>query len=205
MFDNAFAALAALLTPVGGAAAAIVVLTLAVRAALHPLTRRAVRGERARLKLAPKLADLRRRRAGDPARLAEESMALYRAAGVSPFAGLLPVLAQAPVFIVLFNIFKGQTGALGVHLLSGGHTLVFMALLAGLTGVAWLTSRRSAMLIRANPPAETSGLMARLPRILPYTTVASGLFLPMALVIYLLTSTTWSLVENTLLRRGLPG
>jgi YidC/Oxa1 family membrane protein insertase len=205
MFDNVFAALAALLTPIGGAIAAIVVLTLAVRAALHPLTRRAVRGERARMSLAPKLAALRRRHANNPARLAEVSMALYRAAGVSPFAGLLPVLAQAPVFIVLFNIFAGQTGVLGEHLVSGGHTPLFLALLAGLTGVAWLTSRRAAMLIRANPPAEASGLMARLPRILPYTTVASGLVLPMALVIYLLTSTTWTLVENTLLRRGLPG
>ena len=142
-----------LLTPVGGAAAAIVVLTLAVRAALHPLTRRAVRGERARLSLAPKLSDLRRRHAGDPTRLAEESMALYRAAGVSPFAGLLPVLAQAPVFIVLFNVFEGQTGVLGEHLFTGGPVLVFLALLAGLTVVAWLTSRRAATLL----PVDAAG------------------------------------------------
>jgi YidC/Oxa1 family membrane protein insertase len=214
MFDSvtipaahAFAALATLLIPLGGPAAAIVVLTLAVRAALHPLTRRAVRGERARLRLTPQLAALRRRHAGNPARLAEESMALYRAAGVSPLAGLLPVLAQAPAFILLFNIFAGQAGVLGEHLFSGEHGLVFLALLAGLTAVAWLTSRRAAMLTRANAsltgsPAP-SGLVVRLPRILPYATVASGLVLPMALVVYLLTSTAWTLVENTVLRRGL--
>ena len=202
MFDTAFATLAHLLAPVGGAAAAIVVFTLAVRAALHPLTRRAVRGERARLRLAPKLSDLRRRHAGDPTRLAEESMALYRAAGVSPFAGLLPVLAQAPVFIVLFNVFKGQTGVLGEHLFTGGPVLVFVALLAGLTVVAWLTSRRAATLVPVDAPG---GLVARLPRILPYTTVASALVLPMALVVYLLTSSAWTVVENTLLRRGMPG
>jgi YidC/Oxa1 family membrane protein insertase len=212
MFDSitvpaahAFAALAALLTPIGGAATAIVVLTLAVRAALHPLTRRAVRGERARLSLAPKLAALRRRHSGNPARLAEESMAFYRAAGVSPLAGLLPVLAQAPVFLLLFTIFARQAGGtvLGEHLF-GGHGLVFMGLLAGLTVVAWLTSRRATRLLRENVGPE-EGLMARLPRILPYTTIASGLVLPMALVIYLLTSSAWTLVENTLLRRGLPG
>ena len=213
MFDSitvpaahAFAALTALLTPIGGAAIAIVVLTLAVRAALHPLTRRAVRGERARQSQPPKLAALRRRHAGNPARLAEESMALYRAAGVSPLAGLLPVLAQAPVFLLLFTIFARQAGGtvLGEHLFGGGHGLVFMGLLAGLTVVAWLTSRRAARLLRENVGPE-EGLMARLPRLLPYTTIASGLVLPMALVIYLLTSTTWTLVENTLLRRGLPG
>src|SRR6185503_17169923 len=113
-----------------------------------------------------------------------------------------PVLAQAPVFIVLFNVFKGQTGVLGEHLFTGGPVLVFVALLAGLTVVAWLTSRRAATLVPVDAPG---GLVARLPRILPYTTVASALVLPMALVVYLLTSSAWTLVENTLLRRGMPG
>jgi YidC/Oxa1 family membrane protein insertase len=202
-------ALAALLTPIGGLPAAIVVLTLAVRAALHPLTRRAARGERARLSLSPKLAALRRRHAGNPTRLAEDSMALYRTAGVSPLAGLMPLLAQAPVFVVLFHIFGGQAAGtvLGERLFTGQHALVFLALLVGVTAVAWLTSRRGAMLIRVNAPlaepAAASGLVARLPRIMPYATVASALVLPMALVIYLLTSTAWTLVENTVLRRGL--
>jgi YidC/Oxa1 family membrane protein insertase len=211
------AALAALLTPIGGLPAAIVLLTLVGRAALHPLTRRAARGERARLRLAPKLAALRRKHAGNPTRLAVESMALYRSAGVSPLAGLMPVFAQAPVFIVLFHLFAGQAAGtvLGERLFTGQHVLVFLALLAGLTAIAWLTSRRTAMLMRANAPVaepampaaasdpDASGLIARLPRILPYATVASALALPMALVIYLLTSTAWTLVENTVLRRGL--
>jgi YidC/Oxa1 family membrane protein insertase len=205
-------ALATLLTPIGGLPAAIVLLTLGVRAALHPLTRRAVRGERARLGLVPALAALRRRHAGNPTRLAEESMALYRSAGVSPWAGLMPALAQAPVFVVLFHIFAGQAAGtvLGERLVSGQHPLVFVALLAGLAAVAWLTSRRVAMLLRVNAPRTEgapsvagSGLVARLPRMLPYATVASALVLPMALVIYLLTSTAWTLVENIALRRGL--
>jgi YidC/Oxa1 family membrane protein insertase len=205
-------AFATLLTPIGGLPAAIVLLTLGVRAALHPLTRRAVRGERARLGLAPELAALRRRHAGNPTRLAEESMALYRSAGVSPWAGLMPVLAQVPVFVVLFHIFAGQAAGtvLGERLVNGQHLLVFVALLAGLAAVAWLTSRRVAMLLRVNapltepaPPVARSGLVARLPRMLPYATVASALVLPMALVIYLLTSTAWTLVENIALRRGL--
>jgi YidC/Oxa1 family membrane protein insertase len=206
-------ALATLLAPLGGLAAAIVVLTLVVRAALHPLTRRAVRGERARLRLTPKLAALRRRHAGDPTRLAEESMALYRTAGVSPLAGLLPVLAQAPVFMLLFHIFGGGASGtvLGAHVLSGGPLPAFLPLLGGLVLVAWLTSRRTAMVMQVNAslagpaaPTAASGLLARLPRILPYATIVSALVLPMALVVYLLTSTAWALVENTVLRRGLP-
>lgn len=54
--------LISLLTPiVGGAAVAIAVVlfTCVVRLLLHPLARAAVRGERARAVLAPKIAELR--------------------------------------------------------------------------------------------------------------------------------------------------
>jgi YidC/Oxa1 family membrane protein insertase len=199
-----FTSLATLLTPLG----AVIAVTLAVRAALHPLTRAAVRGERARMRLAPKLAELRRRHAKNPTKAAEESLALHRAAGVSPFAGLLPALAQAPVFIVLYRLVatNGTGSLLGQHLLSGAAPW-FALLLAGIAVVAWLTSRRTAMLMRTTAalnPVPAGGL-GRLPRLLPYTTVVAAAFVPMALAVYLLTSTTWTLVENTLLRRGLPG
>jgi YidC/Oxa1 family membrane protein insertase len=199
-----FTLLATALTPFG----AVIAVTLAVRAALHPLTRAAVRGERARMRLAPKLAELRRRHTKNPAKAAEESLALHRAEGVSPFAGLLPVLAQAPAFFLLYRVVaaEGAGTLLGQHLL-GPSAPLFALVLAGIALVAWFTSRRTAMLMRTNdalnpPPA---GVLGRLPRVLPYTTVVAAAFVPMALAVYLLTSTSWTLVENTLLRRGLPG
>jgi YidC/Oxa1 family membrane protein insertase len=199
-----FTMLAATLTPIG----AVIAVTLAVRAALHPLTRAAVRGERARMRLGPKLAELRRRHAGDPVRAAEETLALHRAEGVSPFAGLLPVLAQAPVLFLLYRLVTtGDAGTmLGQHLLSGAAP-VFALVLLGIGVVAWLTSRRTAILMRTNaalapPPA---GVLGRLPRVLPYTTLVAAAFVPLAVSVYLLTSTSWTLLENTLLRRGLPG
>jgi YidC/Oxa1 family membrane protein insertase len=205
-----FTLLANLLTPFG----AIVAITLAVRAALHPLTRAAVRGERAKLRLAPKLAELQRRHAKNPAKAAEESLALHRAEGVSPFAGLLPVLAQAPVFFLLYRAVaaEGAGTLLGQHLLSGAAPL-FALVLAGVAVVAWLTSRRTATLMRTTATLSRSsaaassgaGLLGKLSRVLPYTTVAFAAFVPMALAVYLLTSASWTLVENTLLRRGLPG
>jgi YidC/Oxa1 family membrane protein insertase len=204
-----FTMLANVLTPFG----AIVAITLIVRAALHPLTRAAVRGERAKLRLAPKLADLQRRHAKNPAKAAEESLALHRAEGVSPFAGFLPVLAQAPVIFLLYRAVaaEGAGTMLGLHLVSAAAP-VFALVLAGVAAVAWLTSRRTAMLMRTNAtmsPTTTTGgqagLLARLPRVLPYTTLAFAAFVPMAIAVYLLTSTSWTLVENTLLRRGLPG
>jgi YidC/Oxa1 family membrane protein insertase len=197
-----FAMLAAVLTPVG----AIVLITLAVRAALHPLTRSAVRGEKARLRLAPKLAEIRRKHAKDPTKAAEATLALHKAEGISPFAGLLPLLVQIPVFFLLYRLVSGEGGGtfLGQHLFSGAAPW-FALLLAGLTVVAWFTARRSTMLMQYSPVTAQPGVLARLPRILPYTTVVAAAFVPMALAVYLLTTTTWTLVENIVLRRGLPG
>jgi YidC/Oxa1 family membrane protein insertase len=122
------------------------------------------------------------------------------------------VLAQAPFFYLLYRVVSGQGAGtlLGAHLLSPAAAPLFLALLAGIALVAWLTSRRTAMLMRAVPSPTTSGAaasgtIAKLSRVLPYSTVVAAAFVPMALALYLLTSTAWTLVENTLLRRGLPG
>lgn len=215
--------LSTVLAPLGGAAAAVVAVTLLVRLLLHPLTRAAVRGERARAALAPQLAVLRKRHGKDAAALAQAFTELHREAGVSPLAGLLPMLLQLPVFILLYQLFVraeigGQANTLldstvfgaplSAHLLTPAgawapHLLVFGALVALLTGLAWLTSRRAVRLARLAEQPPT-GLLAALPRVLPYAILVSALVLPLAAVLYLVTSTAWTVAENAALRRGLP-
>ncbi|WP_326555282.1 YidC/Oxa1 family membrane protein insertase [Micromonospora sp. NBC_01813] len=101
------ASLATLLAPMAGAqaaAAAIIVVTIALRLLLSPLTWLQIRAEVRRTALAPQVRQLRRRHADDPQRLAAETMALYRSAGASPFAGCLPALAQAPFFVLMYQL-----------------------------------------------------------------------------------------------------
>lgn len=218
------------LGPVGGTATAIVVFTVLVRLILHPLTRAAVRGERSRQRLAPQIVELRKRHQGDTARLSEAVLALHQKEGVTPFAGMLPLLAQAPFFLITYQIFVrteigGQVNELltrtlfgtpmGAHLWESetflnGHIWVFGGLLAGLGVLAWLTARRSVRLTavyaaRNDPAPAGPNWLARLPRILPYITVVTALFVPLAAGLYILTSSAWTLAENVLLRRGLPG
>ena len=142
--STALSHLASALSPVGGAVAAIVVLTLAVRLALHPLTRAAVRGERVRARLAPRLAELRQRHGSDLVRLSQETQSLYRSEQISPFVGVLPLLVQLPMIFVLYRVFSHGDGPLAAahlfgvplhaHLLaslaSGGALVVFGVVLA---------------------------------------------------------------------------
>ena len=79
LLDGAHAllmALAALLEPLAGAAsaaAAVVLVTVLVRAALIPVGISQAKAERTRARLAPRIADLRRRHANDPERLQRET------------------------------------------------------------------------------------------------------------------------------------
>jgi len=162
---------ASALTPIGGAAAAIVLCTAALRLLLLPLTLAAVRGERARAALAPRVAQLRRRYAEDPGRLATELTELYRTERSSPLAGCLPVLLQAPFFMVVYRIFTaprvaGRSNALlaghlfgvplGTHLFGGGHPLAFLPVIAALLMLGWLAARRARRVAAATSASPTS-------------------------------------------------
>lgn len=128
--------LAGLLQPLVGvssAAAAIVLVTLLVRAALVPVGISQAKAERTRARLAPKLAELRRKHSADPERLQRETLALYSAEGASPFAGCLPMLVQAPIVGIIYALFILPTIAGHPNELLG-HTLFGVPLGSSLAG-----------------------------------------------------------------------
>ena len=220
-------ALTNLLTPVLGGLAAvvgIVVCTAAVRLLVTPLTFRALRGQAAQARLAPEIQRLRQRYAKKPERLQSELTALYQREGTSVFAGFAPLLAQWPVFSVLYLLFRSPTvgGApnrllsrdllgvpLGSHWLSGAgafsaHGAVFIGVLAVLAAACWLAARSAR---RALPQTASSGLspagaasnpqaLTAVTKVLPFITVAIAAFAPLAGAIYLVTSTGWSAAER---------
>jgi YidC/Oxa1 family membrane protein insertase len=202
--------LAEVLTPVAGGLAgalAIVVFTLLVRLLISPLTYLQVRGERRRAALAPQIEKLRERYRDDPLALATETIAVQRAAGAGPFVTLLPGLAQAPFFMIMFRLVHPAAGvvtgllagaAFGVpltaHLFAG--LPVFAVLLAVAGALAWWSARR----MRRTWTTEPAGIARILPW-LPYGTVLVIAYLPLAGALYLLTSTAWTGLEHAIWRR----
>lgn len=206
MFHALGSALAGIATP----ALAIVLFTAAVRLLLHPLSRAAVRGEKARAALAPELRALRDEHGGDPRELQEKTLELYRDNGTSLFAGCLPALAQAPFFMVMYQLVTTPNPLLEGALLgtplgarwlgAPGLDPVFLALFAALTAVAFATSRwQAAVAARSGAPQPP---FAALLRLLPFGTVPVAAVLPLAAGVYLLTTTSWTLVERALLYRA---
>jgi YidC/Oxa1 family membrane protein insertase len=88
----------------GSYAAAIVVLTVIIKAILWPLQNKATASMKRMQEIQPKMATLREKYADDPQRLNEELLQLYKKHGVNPASGCFPMLIQIPIFFGFYNM-----------------------------------------------------------------------------------------------------
>jgi YidC/Oxa1 family membrane protein insertase len=84
----------------------IVFLVVLLRLLMVPLFVKQVNSQRKMLAVAPQLQELRKRYKNDKQRLNEETMKFYKENGVNPLGGCLPMVAQFPVFISLFQVLR---------------------------------------------------------------------------------------------------
>ena len=88
---------------------AIIMLTLVVMVVLTPVT---LKGTRSMIKmqhLGPELKKIQARHKGNREALNQEMMAFYKANNINPMGGCLPLFAQMPVFLVLYQVLRGIT------------------------------------------------------------------------------------------------
>jgi YidC/Oxa1 family membrane protein insertase len=225
--------LADLLQPLFGAsaaAAAIVLFTALVRLLVHPLSRAAARGQKARTALQPKIAELRKKHGKNPEKLQRAVLELHAEEKVSPLAGCLPGLLQVPAFFLLYHLFSSDTiggranALLGHELFAAplggrwadalqgglfeGAGLVYAGLFVVVAGVAVFSYRLSKRMMAASPalPAgeqQVAGLGA-VTKVMPFMsffTLVTVAVVPLAAALYVVTSTTWSVVERAVLYR----
>ena len=81
----------------------IIALTIVVNICMYPLTMKQIHATQAMQSLQPKLAELQKKYAKDRQKLAQEQMKLYRESGMSPTGCLLPLFAQMPIWIALYQ------------------------------------------------------------------------------------------------------
>lgn len=88
-----------------GAGVATIVITILVRFALYPLSKKAVKAQIEMQKLAPELEALKVKHKDNQEEMARKTLALYKDRGVNPFAGIFVLLIQLPVVFALYHIF----------------------------------------------------------------------------------------------------
>lgn len=214
VLTSAVGQLADLLHPLFGTAAvaaAIVLFTVLVRLLVHPLSRAAARGQRARAQLQPQVAELRKRYAKQPEKLRAAVLELHADAKVSPLSGLLPSLLQLPAFFLLYRLFSGGGDELLSHrlfaaplggrwadALAGGGVfgpagLVYVGLFLVVVAVATFTY------VRARRTAVDDSAVGRVLPLMSFLTLVTVAVVPLAVALYVTTSAAWSAVERALL------
>lgn len=83
----------------------ILILTIAIKLLLLPLTFKAYLSQAKMKVLKPEVDEIQGKFKEEPMKLQQEMMALYRKAGVSPLGGCLPMLLQMPILIAMFRFF----------------------------------------------------------------------------------------------------
>jgi YidC/Oxa1 family membrane protein insertase len=163
---------------IGAYGVAIIILTIIIRLALAPLQQFQLVTQRKTMveqrKLAPQVADLRKKYKKDPQKLNTEMMALYKEHGVNPLGGMigcLPLIVQIPILTALYYVFTGftHTSALAQpfvfipnlnenpnhHLLFAGFPIPILAYLVFPLLAALTTLIQSRMLQMPPPPNPT--------------------------------------------------
>ena len=102
-----------MLDVIGAYGMAIIVLTIIIRLILAPLQQFQLVTQRKSMaeqrKLAPQVADLRKKYKKDPQKLNTEMMKLYQEHGVNPLGGMigcLPLVIQMPILMALYYVFR---------------------------------------------------------------------------------------------------
>lgn len=191
---------------------ALAVLTLFVRAAMLPLSLRSWRSQRARLALAPELDRLRRRYGADRNRLARELEAAHRRAGIAPLSGVGVALLQLPLLGASYRLATAPWIGTTVNIVTTaplwGTTLSahWLPLIRGAGAFSAPTAALCAVLVvlavlARRTAAQQGGDGPALLRLLPYATLVTAAVLPLAVSIYLVSSTLWTVAERAAFAR----
>ncbi len=86
----------------------IIVFSIIIKLALHPLTKTSMRSMRNMQKLQPIMAELKEKYKNDPKQINIQTMKLYKDYGVNPAGGCLPLLLQLPILYALYSLFTAS-------------------------------------------------------------------------------------------------
>ncbi|OGF26169.1 hypothetical protein A2331_01805 [Candidatus Falkowbacteria bacterium RIFOXYB2_FULL_34_18] len=197
---------------------AIIILTIIIKLILWPLSRKALKSQKALQEIQPKIEEIKKKYKDKKEEMGKAMMQLYKDNKVNPFSSCLPLLIQFPFLIAVFRVFRDGFGShldllypfithpeaidynfLGIIDLSLTHNIV----LAGLAGLAqfWQTQ----MMMSKRPEVKTLGakdedmtaIMNKQMKIfMPIMTVMIGYQFSAGLALYWLVSTLFQALQQ---------
>lgn len=170
----------------------IILVTFMIKLAFYKLTETSGRSMAKMRKLQPRLKSLQERYKDDRPQLSQKMMELYKTEKVNPAAGCLPMLIQIPFFIAFYWVLlesvemRQAPFALWITDLSSRDPYFVLPLLMG-----------AAMFVQQKlNPAPPDPIQAKVMTVLPIMFTGFFAFFPSGLVLYWLTNSVLSVLQQ---------
>ncbi|WP_245684705.1 YidC/Oxa1 family membrane protein insertase [Orenia metallireducens] len=182
----------------------IIILTLAIKLILYPLTHKQTSSMKKMQQIQPEIEKLREKYGDNQQKFQEETMKLYQKHKINPLSGCLPMLVQMPILIALFQALRGWGD------LAGQSFLIIPDLSQGymplviLTGVvtavqSLLTQNISFDDIKSNPQKVIADNKMAL--FMPLFIIFIGASLPAGVLLYWFISNLIMVIQQYLISR----
>lgn len=194
---------------------AIIVLTILVRVAFFPLTRKTLKSQKAMSELAPKIQEIKEKFKDDKSAQSAATMRLYKENNINPLAGCLPLIIQIPILIALYKVFMSislfkpesagllygfidNPGVINKMFLGFLDITIKNPVLAVMSGaLQFLQARETSIQNKANTGnKQMAALNSQMLYFFPVMIIIIGWNLPAGLMLYWTTATAFSIAEQ---------
>jgi len=190
---------------------AVIVFTIIIKTLLLPLTIKATRSSKAMQELQPKIKELQKKYAKDKQKLYQETTKLYSQYQANPMAGCLPMLIQMPIFLGLYrailHLSQGNVNFVSSDYWLGGFLWLpslaepdpyhILPIMAGVFQFIQTKMMRPAGMGKSSDPQQA--MMNTMMNFLPITVVLFGWGFASGPVIYWVTQSIYSVIQQWLI------
>ena len=177
----------------------IIVLTILIKLAFFPLSAASYRSM-AKMKLVtPRMTAIRERHKGDPTKMNQAMMELYKTEKINPLGGCLPIVVQIPVFIALYWVLLASVEMRNAPWLGWIHDLASpdpFYILPVLMAVSMFIQTK----LNPTPPDP---VQAKVMMFMPIIFSVMFFFFPSGLVLYWVVNNILSITQQWFITRNL--
>lgn len=186
---------------------AIILMTLLLRLAMWPLTRKSYVSMMAMQKMQPEMARIQKLYANDKARMQMEMMRLYQTHKTSPMSGCLPMLIQIPIFFALYKALLISVQMRSAHFLwisdlASMDPYFILPILMGAT--MWLQQHLQTVSNASATSGTTADAVAQTQRVMKWMPIIFTVmfaFMPAGLVLYWTVSNIFGIGQMYYIKR----
>ncbi len=182
---------------------AIILLSIAIKFLLYPLTKKGLVSMQKMKKLQPKMKEIQDKYSDDKEKMNEKLMEFYSEHNVNPLGGCLPMLLQLPIFIALYRMLeysielRGAPFAFWVTDLSAKDPYYILPVIMGVLMFfqQWYTMSSGA--------GATGQQQQMMMYVMPVVFVFIFMNFPVGLVLYWMTNSAVTLLQYWMINRSM--